>query len=69
MPHPTMQIVASTDAVGPARAVHRVAPGVDSAGHRAYRQRLAALRSRAPDSLRVRVVRELRAVARQTAPR
>jgi hypothetical protein len=38
-------------------------------GFQAYRSRLAALRTRAPDTLRARIRRELRAAAGRAAQR
>jgi hypothetical protein len=42
---------------------------VPPVGFQAYRARLSALRTRAPDTLRARIRRELRAAARRAAQR
>jgi hypothetical protein len=69
MPHPTMQIFARTRAAAADREARGTTLRIGVASHRAYRARLVALRSRAPDAERARIVRELRAAARQTPQR
>jgi hypothetical protein len=62
-----MRIVAKLRDTEPdaARTRLRVPP----VGFQAYRSRLAALRTRAPDTLRARIRRELRAAAGRAAQR
>jgi hypothetical protein len=62
-----MRIVATVRDTEPDAAwTHLRVPPV---GFQANRARLAALRTRAPDTLRARIRRELRAAARRTAQR
>jgi len=64
-----MRIVASVDDTKPGPDGVRTRRRVPPEKARAYRARLAALQTRAPDTLRARIRRELRAAADQAAPR
>ena len=63
-----MRIVASVGDTEPGPK-GRMRPRVRLDDIPAYRARLAALRTRAPDTLRARIRRELRAAADRVAPR
>lgn len=64
-----MRIVASVRDREPSANVGQRAPRVGPEDFRAYRIRLAMLRTRAPDTLRARIRRELRAAADRAARR
>ena len=66
MPHFVTHILATRRA-RPVTPMGRASGDDDACVSHAYQRRLAALRERAPDTLRARVRRELRAVAAPAA--